>query len=138
MAFDLGYADSSSTATTKINTVSDSGQLNEKSQVAQSGGVVIGKGAKLAPDFSKGKLKNSTVTINNGPSADLLQSLSLAQPARQSVTEPAPTTVAANESQSNENPTTLNQLFDAAKNNPLILGVIVIGLIAAVRIFRKG
>src|SRR5207237_4745420 len=77
MAFDLGFSDQSSKATTEHVDVSGAGQYNRKSTVAQGGSVLLQKGAKIAGlDLSKASAgKGGTITVNQGVSPDLLTAL---------------------------------------------------------------
>jgi hypothetical protein len=121
----LGGIDSTSTANQKSQDVSGSGQLNERATVAQGGSVLLGKGAKLGLDLSKTKIaKGGTITINQGPSNDLLQSLIGNLPAPSA--PPPPVVVSAPSSPPSTDTTNPEKLLDVLKKNPLIVGVLVL------------
>ncbi len=143
----VGPFSTDSKAIQKTQNVSGSGQLNEKSEVAQGGSVLVSKGATLAKyDLSRAKLgKGASIEVNEGPSTDLLTDLvgklsgvnvqPAPAPPSSSPTVITPTVPGPS---GDDKPTTLNQLFDAAKNNPLIVVGILLALLVAAKIFRIG
>lgn len=134
----MGFGAFSSDSTAKQETVnvSGQGQYNRKSDIAQGGGVLIGRNAKLGNNDLKGN--KGAVTINNGPSAadlkSLLGNITSATPAQ--IQESTPATPAPVTSDSLAAKTTEDA---AAKQKKLITygAIAAVLLVAAGFFFRK-